>query len=64
MHQGSADNFTPPSFNIGEILNTIKEKGLRGAMDDPRMGPHVHLFVILCIIFLVTIIIMGVSLLS
>lgn len=58
------DDPTPPSFNIRDILDTIKEKGLRGAMDDPRMGPHVHLFVILCIIFLVTIIIMGASLLS
>lgn len=64
MQQTGLDDPTPPSFNIRDILDTIKEKGLRGAMDDPRMGPHVHLFVILCIIFLVTIIIMGASLLS
>ncbi|HDD59992.1 hypothetical protein B6U83_01675 [Thermoplasmatales archaeon ex4484_36] len=64
MQQRNTDDLVPPSFNIGEILKTIREKGLRGAMDDPRMGPHVHLFVILCIIFLVTIIIMGASLLS
>ena len=63
MQQGRSDDLgAPPSFNIGEILETIREKGIRGAMDDTRMGPHVHLFVLLVIIFILTIIIMGVSL--
>lgn len=43
----------PPNFSLGGVLGIIKKKGLAGAHADDAWGPHVHLFIIMIIIFLI-----------
>lgn len=45
----------PPQLSISGVLNIVKKKGLAGALSDDAWGPHVHLVMLLVIIFLIAI---------
>jgi len=45
-----------PSFSIINILSSLKDKGLKGTITDRRLGPHVHLTLLLFLVILMTII--------
>ena len=50
----------PPEFSIKAIISSFRTRGLLATMDDEALGPHVHLFLLLMIIFSLSIII-GIS---
>lgn len=42
----------PPEFSIGLLLSAFSQRGVFNTMNDEALGPHAHLFVLLCIVFL------------
>jgi hypothetical protein len=54
----------PPEVSIGTIINAFRTRGFMDTINDEVLGPHVHLFVLLSIVFLITIIIGIVQLAS
>jgi len=52
---------TAPPFSLGDVTRTIMKKGLRGAIDDPEQGPHVHLTVLLILILIVSFLIILIT---
>lgn len=47
----------PPELSIGGVLEVVRKKGLVGAISDDAWGPHVHLLMIISIIFIIAIVI-------
>ncbi len=47
----------PPEVSIGLIISTFRNRGIIEAMNDEILGPHIHLFFLLSIVFFITIII-------
>jgi hypothetical protein len=47
----------PPEFSVFQIINMIRERGFSESIKDEAWGPHVHLMIILCTVFLIAIII-------
>ena len=47
----------PPEVSIGLIISTFRTRGIIAALNDEVLGPHNHLFFLLSIVFLITIII-------
>ena len=46
-----------PSFSLPKIFATISKRGPWKAMDDEEMGPHVHLFYLLIMVFIIAVVI-------
>ena len=46
-----------PGFSLPKIFATISKRGAWKAMDDEEMGPHVHLFYLLIMVFVIAVII-------
>lgn len=46
-----------PGFSIPKIFATISKRGAWKAMDDEAMGPHVHLFYLLIMVFVIAVVI-------
>jgi len=47
----------PPEFNVFAIINMFRERSFSELMKDEAWGPHIHLTIILCTVFLIAIII-------
>ena len=47
----------PPEVSIGSIIQTFRTRGIVATLNDDVIGPHTHLFLLLSIILLITIII-------
>jgi hypothetical protein len=45
----------PPKLTIGGVFGIVKKKGLLGALSDDAWGPHVHLVMLLIIIFFIAV---------
>ena len=45
----------PPKLSVTGALNVVKKKGLLGAITDDAWGPHVHLLMLLVIIFIMAV---------
>ena len=52
----------PPEVSIGAIISMFRTRGLLNTLNDEEFGPHVHLFFLLSIVFVITIIIGIISL--
>jgi hypothetical protein len=50
----------PPDVSIWSIISAFRTRGFKDTMNDDLLGPHVHLFLLLSIILVITIII-GIS---
>jgi len=46
-----------PRFSLPKIFATISKRGAWKAMDDEEMGPHVHLFYLLIMVFVIAVVI-------
>ena len=57
MPENKASPTQLPGFSIPKIFSTISKRGAWKAMDDEEMGPHVHLFYLLIMVFIITVII-------
>jgi hypothetical protein len=51
----------PPKLTIPGVMGIVKKKGLAGALSDDAWGPHVHLVMLLVIIFLIA---LGIALIQ
>jgi len=49
-------------FSIGEFMDAVKRKGIKGALNDERLGPHAHLIMLLFMVFIIAIIVSLVTL--
>jgi hypothetical protein len=47
----------PPELSVGGVLGVVRKKGLIGAISDDAWGPHVHLLMLISIIFIVAVVI-------
>ena len=47
----------PPEFSVIKIINMFRERSFSEILKDEAWGPHVHLMIILCTVFLIAIII-------
>ena len=52
---------TPPPFSLGLMTRIISEKGLIKGMGDERIAPHSHLFFMLSLVFLISLVIVAVQ---
>lgn len=57
MPVNKAESTELPKFSIPKIFATISKRGAWKAMDDEAMGPHVHLFYLLIMVFVIAVII-------
>ena len=47
----------PPEFSIGVLMSNFSTRGVFNTINDEALGPHAHLFVLLCIVFLLAMLI-------
>ena len=47
----------PPEFSIGKVLKLFRERSFSEVIKDEAWGPHVHLVLILFIVFVIAIVI-------
>jgi hypothetical protein len=47
----------PPEVSISSIISTFRTRGIIDTLNDEVLGPHVHLFLLLSLIFLIAIIV-------
>jgi hypothetical protein len=52
----------PPEVSIGLIISTFRTRGFINTINDDVLGPHVHLFLLLSIVLVITLIIGVISL--
>ena len=60
-HRDNDISQTAPPFSLGKVFQTISRKGIRGAIEDPEQGPHVHLVLLMMVIFITSFVIILIT---
>jgi hypothetical protein len=47
----------PPQVSIGSLINSFRTRGINATLNDENIGPHSHLFFLLSLVFLLSIIV-------
>jgi hypothetical protein len=47
----------PPDVSIGLLIKSFRTRGINATLEDENIGPHSHLFLLLCLVFLISILI-------